>query len=55
MILEKSGLPSNSIIASVKRLSSINIENIFTYKPLSEVDEICLRLNTLKKKSTELM
>jgi len=52
-ILEKSGLPSNSIIASVKRLSSINIENIFTYKPLSEVDEICLRLNTLKKKSTD--
>ena len=52
-ILEKSGLSSDSIIASVTRLSSINIENIFTYKPQSEVDEVCLRLNTLKKKSTD--
>ncbi|PWU79495.1 MAG: hypothetical protein DLM72_17170 [Candidatus Nitrosopolaris wilkensis] len=52
-ILQKSGLPSDSIIASVRRLSSINIENIFTYKPFSEVDEMCFRLNTLKKKSTD--
>jgi hypothetical protein len=56
LILEKSELSSDSvksIIASARRLSSIKIENIFTYEHLSEINNMCLRLNTLKKKSTD--
>jgi hypothetical protein len=56
IILEKSTLPYNSvksIMASVRRLCSINIENIFTYRTLSEINDMCVRLNTLKKKSTD--
>lgn len=56
MILEKSGLSYDSvksIMASVRRLSSINIENIFTYKSHSDINEMCTRLNRLKKKSTD--
>ena len=56
MILEKSRLSHdsvNSIMASVRRLSSINIENIFTYRPLSDINDMCTRLNSLKKKSTD--
>jgi hypothetical protein len=55
-ILEKSTLPYDSvksIMASVRRLCSINIENIFTYRPVSEINDMCARLNTLKKKSTD--
>ena len=55
IILEKSGLSYDSVksmMASVRRLSSINIENIFTYRSLSEINDMCTRLNSLKKKST---
>jgi hypothetical protein len=55
-ILEKSSLPYNSvksIMASVRRLCSVNIENIFTYRPVSDINYMCARLNTLKKKSTD--
>jgi hypothetical protein len=55
-ILEKSTLPYNSvksIMASVRRLCAINIENIFTYRSVSEINDMCARLNTLKKKSTD--
>jgi hypothetical protein len=57
MILEKSTLSYNSvksIMASVKQLCSINIENVFTYRSVSEINDMCARLNTLKKKSTEV-
>jgi hypothetical protein len=55
-ILEKSTLSDNSvnsIMASVRRLCSINIENIFTYRSVSDINDMCVRLNTLKKKSTD--
>ena len=55
-ILEKAALSYNSVksvMNSVLRLSSINIENIFTYKPLSDIKNMCTQLNSLKKKSTE--
>jgi hypothetical protein len=55
-ILEKSTLPYNSvksIMASVTRLCNINIENIFTYRSVSDINEMCAQLNTLKKKSTD--
>ena len=55
-ILEKSALSYNSvkcIMASVRRLCTINIENIFTYRSISEINEMCARLNTLKQKSTD--
>ena len=55
-ILEKSALPYNSvksIMASVRLLCSINIENIFTYRPISDINDMCAQLNTLKKKSTD--
>jgi hypothetical protein len=54
-ILEKSTLPYNSvksIMAAVRRICSINIENIFIYRPVSDINDMCARLNTLKKKST---
>jgi hypothetical protein len=56
MILEKSTLSYNSvksIMASVRRLCSINTENIFTYRPVSDINDMCARLNILKKKSTD--
>lgn len=56
LVLEKSGLSHdsvNSIMTSVRRLSSINIENIFTYRPLSDINDMCTILNSLKKKSTD--
>jgi hypothetical protein len=40
-------------MASVRRLCSINIENIFTYRSISDINDMCARLNTLKKKSTD--
>ena len=40
-------------MASVRRLCAINIENIFTYRSISEINEMCATLNTLKKKSTD--
>jgi len=40
-------------MASVRRLCSINIENIFTYRSVSDINDMCVRLNTLKKKSTD--
>jgi hypothetical protein len=55
-ILEKSTLSRNSvksIMTSVRRLYAINIESIFTYRPISEINDMCARLNTLKKKSTD--
>src|ERR671933_1945193 len=55
-ILEKSTLSYNSvksIMASVRRLCSINIEDIFTYRSVSEINGMCARLNMLKKKSTD--
>ena len=55
-ILEKSALPYNSvksIMTSVRRLCAINIEDVFTYRSVSEINDICARLNTLKKKSTD--
>jgi hypothetical protein len=55
-ILEKSALPYNSvksIMTSVRRLCAINIEDVFTYRSVSEINDICTRLNTLKKKSTD--
>jgi hypothetical protein len=56
MILEKSTLSYDSvksIMASVRRLCSINIENIFTYRPVSDINNMCARLNILKKESTD--
>jgi hypothetical protein len=56
MILKKSGLSYDSvksIMTSVRRLSSINIENILAYRSHSDINDICARLNTLKKKSTD--
>ena len=56
LVLEKSGLSHdsvNSIMTSVRRLSSINIENIFTYRSLSDINDMCTILNSLKKKSTD--
>jgi hypothetical protein len=55
-ILEKSTLFYNSIrsiMASVRRLCAINIENVFTYRSVSDINDMCARLNTLKKKSTD--
>jgi hypothetical protein len=55
-ILEESTLSRNSvksIMTSVRRLYAINIESIFTYRPISEINDMCARLNTLKKKSTD--
>ena len=55
-ILEKTTLPYNSvksIMASVTRLCNINIENIFTYRSVSDINDMCAQLNTLKKKSTD--
>jgi len=55
-ILEKSALPYNSvksIMTLVRRLCAINIEDVFTYRSVSEINDICARLNTLKKKSTD--
>ena len=55
-ILEKSTLPYNSvksIMVSVRRLCDINIENVFSYRSVSEINDMCARLNTLKKKSTD--
>ena len=55
-ILERSTLPYNSvksIMASVTRLCSINIENIFSHRSVCDVNEMCAQLNTLKKKSTD--
>ena len=55
-ILEKSALPYNSVksvMTSVRRLCAINIENVFTYRSISEINDMCARLNTLKKKSTD--
>jgi hypothetical protein len=40
-------------MTSVRRLYAINIESIFTYRPISEINDMCARLNTLKKKSTD--
>ena len=56
MILKKSGLSHDSIksiMSSIRRLSSINIENIFIYRSLSDINDICAGLNALKKKSTD--
>jgi hypothetical protein len=55
-ILEKSALPYNSvksIMNSVRRLCAINIEDVFTYRSVSDINDMCARLNTLKKKSTD--
>ena len=40
-------------MASLRRLCAINIENIFTYRSISEINNMCTRLNALKKKSTD--
>ena len=40
-------------MASLRRLCAINIENIFTYRSISEINEMCATLNTLNKKSTD--
>ena len=40
-------------MASLRRLCAINIENIFTYRSVSDINEMCARLNILKKKSTD--
>ncbi|MFZ0514558.1 MAG: hypothetical protein WAM14_23340 [Candidatus Nitrosopolaris sp.] len=56
MILEKSRLSYDSvksIMTSVRRLSSINIENIFTYRSHSDINDMCTRLNSLKRKSND--
>ena len=48
-ILEKSTLSYNSvksIMTSLRRLCAINIESIFTYRSISEINNICARLNT---------
>ena len=55
-ILEKSALPYSSVksvMTSVRRLCAINIENVFTYRSISEINGMCARLNKLKKKSTD--
>jgi hypothetical protein len=55
-LLEKSDVPVNSIksiISAANRLSSINIEYIFTYKSQLEINDMCAHLNELKRKSAE--
>jgi len=55
-VLEQSTLPYNStksIMSSVRHLSNIDIENIFTYRPFSDINNMCTQLNTLKKESTD--
>src|SRR6266498_4138330 len=55
-LLEKSDVPVNSIksiISAANRLSSINIEYIFTYKFQLEINDMCAHLNELKRKSAE--
>jgi hypothetical protein len=55
-LLEKSDVPVNSIksiISAANRLSSINIEYIFTYKSQLEINDMCAHLNKLKRKSAE--
>src|SRR5438067_94545 len=57
-VLEQSSeLPSDSIksiLNSIYRLDKINLNNIFTYKPVAEINEkMCSHLNVLKNKSTQ--
>jgi hypothetical protein len=56
-VLEKSELSNNSvksIVNAITRLNNINLNNIFTYRSVEEINEkICPRLNALKKKSTD--
>jgi len=43
-----------SILNSIYRLDKINLNNIFTYKPVAEINEkVCSHLNVLKNKSTQ--
>ena len=56
MVLEQSELSASSIksiVNSVNRLDNIDLDNIFTYKSLAEINKMCPHLNALKKKSTE--
>jgi hypothetical protein len=58
LVLEQSsGLPSDSIksiLNSIYRLNNINLNNIFAYKPIAEINEkMCSNLNVLKNKSTQ--
>jgi hypothetical protein len=57
-VLEQSSeLPSDSIksiLNSIYRLDKINLNNIFTYKSVAEINEkMCSHLNVLKNKSTQ--
>jgi hypothetical protein len=52
LVLEESKLSSDlakSILSSVGRLSSINIENIFNYKSSIQVDNMCDNLKYFEK------
>lgn len=58
LVLEQSSeLPSDSIksiLNSIYRLDKINLNNIFTYKSVAEINEkMCSHLNVLKNKSTQ--
>jgi hypothetical protein len=57
-ILEQSTTLSSksvaSLVNSIKRLNEMDLNNIFSYKPLSKFDEKkCLMLNALKRRSVE--
>jgi hypothetical protein len=56
LVLEQSEICASSIksiVNTINRLDTINLNNIFTYKSLSDINEMCPRLNTLKRRSTE--
>ena len=55
-ILEHSGLnavPVESIVNTINRLLMINIDDIFVYKSIKDVNSMCAQLNEIKKRSTE--
>jgi hypothetical protein len=56
LVLEQSEISASSIksiVNTINRLDTVNLDNIFTYKSLSDINEMCPRLNTLKRRSTE--
>ncbi|MFL6357503.1 MAG: hypothetical protein ACJ71C_13220, partial [Nitrososphaeraceae archaeon] len=49
LVLEQSEISASSIksiVNTINRLDTINLDNIFTYKSLSDINEMCPRLNT---------
>ena len=56
LVLQQSGLNANSVdylVNTINRLLNINIDGIFAYKSIKDVNTMCTQLNDLKKRSTE--